>query len=345
MKSTFLILLFSILITISFAQKEVILTGKITDPSSEMVYLRGTVPGEDGKVKQIYYDSTALNKNNEFELKAMLDSTVNAAFYDGNEVAQIILSPGDNMHLTVNTDAFDETIQFYGEGAQKNNAIATLMLVNETNSTAVNHLISQDSNDSTAIFSKNDELAQSYVNLVENYQKDTPGFKAYGDLLIAQKEMSTKMLKRYIRGKIKFLLKMEPLLGEEAIDFTGIDLEGNKASLSDYKGKVIVVDFWATWCGPCKAEFPAYKELEEKYGSDVHFVSVGVYCKEEAWREMASNEGFSHNIFLSKEDAKQIEKYEVRTIPRYLVLNKNFELIDADAPRPSSGKLQRYWLK
>jgi thiol-disulfide isomerase/thioredoxin len=331
--------------TYSFGQKEAVLSGKITDPSSKMVYLRGTIPGEDGKMKQIYYDSTALNENNEFVLKAEIDSTVQASFYDGNEVAQIILSPGDEIRLTLNTAAFDETVQFYGKGAEKNNAIAALMMVNEKNSIVVNQLISQNRTDSTAIFPKNDELGESYIELVKSYQKYTPGFKAYGDQLIAQKEASTKMLKQYIRGKIEFRKKMEPLLGKAAIDFTGIDLEGNETSLSDYKGKITVIDFWATWCGPCKAEFPAYKELEAQYGEDINFVSVGVYCKEEAWKEMAKNEGFSHNIFLSKKDAKQIKDYEVRTIPRYLVLNENFELIDADAPRPSSGKLQQYWVK
>ncbi len=344
MKTIAFIFFTTLLLSSSFAQKEVVLSGKITDPSGEMVYLQGTTPGKDGKMKQIIYDSAAVNTS-EFELRAKLDSTVNAAFYDGNEVAQIILTPGDNIHLTLNTAAFDETIQFYGKGAEKNNAIAALMMVDEKNSIIVNQLISQDRTDSTMIFDKNDELAESYIKLVKSYQKDTPGFKSYGDQLIARKKASTKMLKQYIRGKIEFRKKMEPLLGKEAIDFTGTDLDGNETSLSDYKGKITVIDFWATWCGPCKAEFPAYKVLEEKYGEDINFVSVGVYCKEEAWKEMATKEGFSHNIFLSKKDAKQINDYEVRTIPRYIVLNENFELIDADAPRPSSGKLQQYWLK
>lgn len=345
MKQVSLTILFSTLLSIAFSQNEIVLTGNITDPKSETVYLRTTIQGEDGKRKLIYIDSASLDEDNQFKLMGEIDSTTHTSFYDGNEIAQVLITPGDSIHLTLNTAAFDETIQFYGKGAEKNNAIASLMMVNEKNSIIVNQLISQDRTDSTRIFNKNDELAESYIKLIESYQQDTPGFRAYGDLLISQKETSTKMLKKYIRGKIEFRKKMEHLLGKEALDFTGVDLDGNKASLSDYKGKIIVVDFWATWCGPCKAEFPAYKELEKKYGKDVHFVSVGVYCEEDAWKEMATNEGFSHNIFLSKKDAKQIEEYTVRTIPRYLVLNEKFELIDADAPRPSSGKLQQYWVK
>ena len=51
------------------------------------------------------------------------------------------------------------------------------------------------------------------------------------------------------------------------LDFTLKDVEGNDVSLQSYKGKVIVLDFWATWCGPCKVEIPHFIEFQQKYGS------------------------------------------------------------------------------
>jgi thiol-disulfide isomerase/thioredoxin len=51
------------------------------------------------------------------------------------------------------------------------------------------------------------------------------------------------------------------------LDFTMKDVEGKDVSLQSYKGKVIVLDFWATWCGPCKVEIPHFIEFQEKYGS------------------------------------------------------------------------------
>lgn len=57
-------------------------------------------------------------------------------------------------------------------------------------------------------------------------------------------------------------------------DFTMKDVDGNDVSLSSYKGKVVLLNFWATWCGPCKAEIPGFVRLQEKY-RDKGLVIVG----------------------------------------------------------------------
>jgi thiol-disulfide isomerase/thioredoxin len=60
-----------------------------------------------------------------------------------------------------------------------------------------------------------------------------------------------------------------------APDFTLTDLNGRSGKLSDYRGKVIILDFWATWCGPCRMLIPYFKNLHEKY-KDAGFEVVGV---------------------------------------------------------------------
>ena len=61
----------------------------------------------------------------------------------------------------------------------------------------------------------------------------------------------------------------------EAPDFTLKDLDGNELKLSDYRGKVVVLDFWATWCPPCRKGIPDFVEMQEKYGED-KFVVIGI---------------------------------------------------------------------
>jgi cytochrome c biogenesis protein CcmG/thiol:disulfide interchange protein DsbE len=61
----------------------------------------------------------------------------------------------------------------------------------------------------------------------------------------------------------------------EAPDFTLQDLEGNMVTLSDYKGKVVIIDFWATWCGPCRKGIPDFVELQSEYGRD-NLVILGI---------------------------------------------------------------------
>ncbi len=59
-------------------------------------------------------------------------------------------------------------------------------------------------------------------------------------------------------------------------DFTVYDLEGNAVSLYDYFGKPVVLNFWATWCGPCQSEMPAFDQMYQQYGDKVTFLMVNV---------------------------------------------------------------------
>ena len=68
----------------------------------------------------------------------------------------------------------------------------------------------------------------------------------------------------------------------QAPDFTLKDSEGKTVRLSDFKGKVVVLDFWATWCGPCKIEIPWFVDLQRK-NKDRGFEVIGVSMDEEGW--------------------------------------------------------------
>jgi thiol-disulfide isomerase/thioredoxin len=116
--------------------------------------------------------------------------------------------------------------------------------------------------------------------------------------------------------------------------------DGNTVSLADLKGHNVYIDFWATWCAPCKKEFPHLKKLEEKYhDSNITFVGVSLdkESKKEAWRAMVEEEEllgiqlFADNSF----DSAFADAYQVSAIPRFVLIDKEGKIVNANAPRPS----------
>jgi peroxiredoxin len=90
----------------------------------------------------------------------------------------------------------------------------------------------------------------------------------------------------------------------EAPDFALKDANGKTAKLSDYRGKVVLLNFWATWCGPCKIEIPWFMEFEQKH-KDQGFVVLGVSMDEDGWdsvKPYVSREHVNYRILLGNDD-------------------------------------------
>ena len=89
------------------------------------------------------------------------------------------------------------------------------------------------------------------------------------------------LLGLYVAGR-RTAQKPKPTApGNAAPEFTVTDIDGKKLALSDYKGKVVLLDFWATWCTPCRAEIPHFVEMQQKYGPQ-GFQVVGISMDDDA---------------------------------------------------------------
>lgn len=133
--------------------------------------------------------------------------------------------------------------------------------------------------------------------------------------------------------------QVNKMVGKPAPAFSFKDVNGKAYSLSDFKGKVVYLDIWASWCGPCKQQIPAAKELEERYkGKNVVFVAVSIDQSEEAWKKvLVSNTPPGIQLYAKGDNGAFAQNYGIVSIPRYYLIDKNGNVISADARRPSMG--------
>lgn len=140
-------------------------------------------------------------------------------------------------------------------------------------------------------------------------------------------------------------MKLSPsLAGKPAMDFTYPDMNGKEISLSDFKGKVVVVDVWATWCGPCKRELPFLKKLEEEmHGKEVVFIAVSLdeAKDKQKWIDFVMREALK-GVQLHASGWSQIAKdYEIKGIPRFMLIDRKGNIVSENAPRPSDPRLKK----
>ncbi len=133
--------------------------------------------------------------------------------------------------------------------------------------------------------------------------------------------------------------------GKVSMDIIGKNIKGLDAKLSDYYGKVIYLDFWATWCGPCIKELPYSVLLQKKYKTEKNlvFVYVSVDKNNNDWRKYLLNHSEIKGIHINideEEYSKIQDFYMISGIPRYLIIGKDGKILDGNAERPSSSKVE-----
>lgn len=128
--------------------------------------------------------------------------------------------------------------------------------------------------------------------------------------------------------------------GQPAIDVTFKTVDDAPVSLSQFKGKLTYVDLWATWCGPCIDELPAFEKLRNDYADqNINFVPVSIDTDLNAWKKYLQKHNLTENeLVINRLD---LADYKVITIPRYLLIDKDFKIITVFAPKPSSEELRK----
>ncbi|MBR6647540.1 MAG: TlpA family protein disulfide reductase, partial [Clostridia bacterium] len=124
-------------------------------------------------------------------------------------------------------------------------------------------------------------------------------------------------------------------------DFTIYDANGNKVRLSDFAGKPIILNFWASWCTPCKKEMPDFNEKYLEYGDDIQFLIVD-FAKDdsiEAAKEYVSEMGFEFPVYFDT-DGDAASVYEIFALPTTILFDADGNIVERYRGTISAETLQ-----
>lgn len=375
---------------------------------------------------------------------------------DGNETTICFLKPNFDLHLTLNTKEFDESIKYSGIGAYANNYLAEKYLLEESfqdvnyygyyasleesdfllfadsiynlkvelfnkrkkdfdkdflklelESLKIQYLtklanyesmhgfitenqdfnVSNDFPNPFAEINLNDEqliLVSGYIHYIELYlqqlstnkrkeDKSIPYYNVFINLIdseIQNKKIKEEMAyyfglytfnyvedKEYCYGKLKEMISNPEYLkpidetyaklqkikkGAVSPTFELYDIDSNLVKLENFKGKLVYIDIWATWCSPCIKEIPDLDKLQnELKDKNIVFISICQNDDKERWREtVIVNELQGIHLFVDDIENKFLSDYLVSGIPRFILIDENGFIIDSEALRPSNPELK-----
>lgn len=140
----------------------------------------------------------------------------------------------------------------------------------------------------------------------------------------------------FVYNELQRLSKGEPA---PAIDAINLDLD--RVSLEDLKGKHVIIDVWATWCGPCKMQWPHFERLAIKYKEQaIHFVSLNCDTEQIKWELDAKGKSQTILQWHVPDLQKLIRDYNIPGIPRFILISPDGKFINAQMPMPSNKNFE-----
>lgn len=297
---------------------------EISNRNSDSIFIRNR---QNGKVLK----AIAINKEGYFKDTLSIAEGV-YMFYDGKEYAKIFIKNGYDLKLKVDAQKFDQSMVFSGKGAAENNYMVQSSLMDAKY-------------DYPSLLASNEE---NFKRLVDD--KKNSGFAGLENknLDVNFKALQKVDIENSIIGLTAYynqVLENNKLNGSVSPSFDYDNYEGGKTKLEDFKGKYVYLDIWATWCGPCIAEIPFLKKVEERYhDKNIAFVSISIdKLKDlEKWKTMVNKKELGGVQLFANNDWNSdfIKAYGINSIPRFILIDPTGKIVSADASRPSSAELQ-----
>ena len=183
-------------------------------------------------------------------------------------------------------------------------------------------------------------LMRECAKVTLNYGKDYTDIDRFWNPFKVYCGSDSSLIKAY-QFKVNALKNTKK--GRKAPDFTFEDVQGRTHRLSDYFGKVLYIDCWATWCGPCCHEIPYLATLAEHFkdNKQLLFLSVSLDQNRKVWIAKIAKDRPQWDQFRVNAQEHEVlsKEYGITAIPRFLIINADGTVYDSDALRPSDKGL------
>jgi thiol-disulfide isomerase/thioredoxin len=321
------ILFVALLITItSFGQQAIQLNAAIKNPNSDSIVIHNKE-----------YKITLKSKNGKFtgNLEAPKGFY---QFFDGAKFATLYLDKGFDLTITADGKHLEETFSFSGTGSAENNYLLHKKSEDQRLRKSFGNTLP---NDDTLQHVLDKRLSDAKLFLASNkYENDFPA------LMLAVYERENQQIKDDLVAVRAKENGISVLKNTPAPEFDFENHKGGKTKLSSLKGKIIYVDIWATWCGPCRNEIPHLKKLEETFkDKNIEFLSISIdeLKDHEKWKKFVSDKQLKGIQLLADNAWKSrwITHFQIDGIPRFIIIGTDGEIVDPDATRPSSAEISK----
>ena len=256
------------------------------------------------------------------------------AISNGSDRITFFLKNGYDLDLKFKGEKFSDGILYKGIGAETNNFMEDKRLFYMSEYTNPKTYFTLNKEDYLNKISEAKSILKSYKDKTPNLDRFIDSLDVRNDsLFFGYIELNYERESRIMEGKVSPLFENYE------------NYEGGTSSLEDFKGTYVYIDLWATWCAPCKSQFPFLKALEKEYlGKNITFVSISIDNPNayDRWKQMIKDEGLGGVQLLADNayESEFISAYRITGIPRFILIDPEGKIVDVDAPRPSNPELK-----
>ncbi|HQS24158.1 MAG: hypothetical protein B7Y11_13090 [Sphingobacteriia bacterium 24-36-13] len=254
--------------------------------------------------------------------RTLVENIKNRDSLDNATISKLMEKGINDEYAALNTGEYNDLVDFY-IASKLNRKSKTLTLADRFNYAADSNILSGSTKD---VY-----LSRFMAWLIKKPDSVyNPLFKKY-DEIVHNKKMKQLVISRrndYETPKTESAINVNDSKTNSLIDI-----------FKKYRGKVIYVDFWASWCVPCRAEMPNSAELKDKLkGKNIVFLYLGYNDKEKAWLKARKQIGIEgeHYLLNDKMIKEADELFVINGIPHYAIIDKYGKIISKSADRPSN---------